>query len=141
MYEKVCSGIRKYKSGTYAITVNLPAREGYKEKSYSFHIGTVKTLAEAKSIRDKALDIVHHSHCNDTIEELKQLKQNVSLQRLTKKRAAMVLSDLLDDHDRIYGDHTLGDGDPDDDYYDEEDILKWKAERQALEMAIKYLRK
>ena len=65
----------------------------------------------------------------------------MSLQRLTKKRAALVLSDLLDDHDRIYGDHTLGDGDPDDDYYDEEDILKWKAEREALKMAIKYLGK
>ena len=66
------------------------------------------------------------------------MKKETHNKGFTKKDAAKALCGLLSDHDRIYGDYTLGE---EVDEYDEEQINEWKAERRALVMAINCLRR
>lgn len=58
---------------------------------------------------------------------------------ISKKDAVKALKNLLEDHDRIYGEYTLFN--KTDDSFDKEEIEQWKAERKALVMAIKCIEK
>lgn len=139
MYKRVETGIRECRNGKYSISIELPPREGHKEKSYSFHIGTVTTLEEAKEIRSKA-EKYRYLYGGDCLEELEELKKHIAKmkpKKLTKSEAAVALKRLLSDHDRVYGEYTLVDeADVNYDDYDEDQIQEWKNEREALEMAV-----
>ena len=137
MYKRVEKGIRESGNGTYAISIDLPPREGYKEKSYAFHLGTVDSLDKAREVRRKAEEICLHIGKNKALEPLQALKN--SLNKKAKLGVSIgALERLLDDHDRIYGGYTLND-EFDEEYTEE--IQEWKDEREALVMAIECLRK
>ena len=120
MYKRIEPGIKQYEGGTYIVYMSLPKREGRKEAGYSFHVGTVNTLEEAREIRDKSLKITGTYDKEKALEELLKLKKSISDKRMTRKKALVVLNNLLKDYDK------------------KKDESKIK-ERNALDLAIRCL--
>ena len=131
-----CKGIRRTGEESYAVFIDLPPRYSKKEKSYRFYIGTVNSLEKAKSIRYKAEEY-RYLYGGDCLDELKELKKSISKK---KTNVVSALKRILDEHDRIYGDYTLVD-EVNHDKYDKETIDERKEEREALEYAIKILKR
>lgn len=133
---RIEKGIRQLDSGRYGVSIELPPRFTKKENSYSFYIGTVDTLEQARKVREMAKT---HRDRGD-LEEIKKLKELISRRVSTKKTMSVALNRLLAYHDSLYGCYTLFNKEADD-TYDDEQIQEWKDERAALIYAIKQLRR
>lgn len=129
-------GIRRYKD-SYQVSIDLPPREGYKENSYSFHIGTIKDLSKAREIRRKAEIIKKEcKDIDDTLYLLNELKQSVKSRKITNKRAAAIIEHMLYKHkcNACFIDFSSSN-------YDEIEKQKdWSETKEALELAIERLR-
>lgn len=118
----------------YVVYIDLTPIQTGREKTYSFHIGTLNTLEEARDIRRKAEEIVRF--CGKrALEPLEELKKQIADNRMTKKKAANILKEMLYEH-RLNSNFIAWDSDYDDDIRHKED---WKAKEKALEIAIKCL--
>lgn len=141
MYKTIEHGIRKTKSGKHEVYVNLPPRENHKEKGYIFHIGTIESLEEAKEIRNKAYEIRKENelYMEDCIEELNKLKEIVKrkYKPISKRNAISTLNMMLYELEcnSAFIDFSS---------FDDEEVERqenWKERKEALELAIKCLRR
>lgn len=136
MYETVERGIRQSNSGKYEVYVILTLRRNYKER---IHIGTLESLEEAMEIRDKAYKIREENNPEDCFEKLIKLKDIVKrkYKPSTRKEAIGVLNMMLYELEcnSAFIDFSS---------FDDEEIERqedWKERKEALELAIKCLRR
>lgn len=141
MAETVERNIRRQKSGKYNVYVSLPTGEDYKIKCHSFYIGTTKSLEEAIEIRDKAYEIRKENELfpEDCIEELNKLKEIVKrrYKPISKRNAISTLNMMLYELEcnSAFIDFS---------FLDDEEVERqedWKERTEALELAIKCLRR
>ena len=138
----LAKGIRK--SGkNYMVYIDLPPRDGYKEKTYAFHLGTVESLSEAKEIRQKAeqireecKDCLWFGDTDDCLYFLNKLKESIKNRRVTRKDAACILEDMLYEHqcNSCFVDFSSTDD------REIEHAEDWIQKEKALKLAIKALK-
>lgn len=87
-------GIKK-QGEKYVVYVSLDPRKSKKEHTYSFYVGTLDTLEEARDIKSKAEEITTFCKGNYALEALTALKNQIADNRMTKKKAADILKNLI----------------------------------------------
>lgn len=123
VYKRVYKGVREIhqkKGVRYAIVIDLPPRT-LREHSHSFHIGTVGDLEVAISIRKKAEEVKkkYKKDSENLYKHLELLREDVKgdYPSTKRKRAILTINNML------------------------ENGSKCKAEKEALELALKALSK
>lgn len=90
---RIEKGIRQT-GNTFSIDIELPARKDRKEKSHSFHIGTVNSLSEARIIRDNAFKLRTSCSKDEVITHFENLKKEINNQRAIQKVVKSRLKDI-----------------------------------------------
>lgn len=127
---------------SYAVCISLPARFGNKGKGFEFNIGTVYGLENAIKIRNKAEEIKKeyfgYGEEEDCIYYLEELREFIKEQHMTREKAASVLEIMLYEHNcnSCFLDFTNPSCDD-----EKNSIIEHVNKKEALEMAIRYLRR
>ena len=133
-------GCFSYGRGTLLTLIELPKRPDKKEKTYSFHLGTVDSLKKAREYRDKANAVFERYSKEEPeafIHELKKLKEQVKSEKPSKEDAVRVLKIM-----KLELEQSVINIDFRSENSDEiEKVQDWKERDQALSMAIAALEK